>query len=59
MSFSHQEYNKDEFTSKEHIVDCIKNGKSIFHLDPQRTEKIYHIPLELNDNLPQDYHLLL
>jgi beta-1,4-mannosyl-glycoprotein beta-1,4-N-acetylglucosaminyltransferase len=59
MSFSHQEYNKEEFTSKEHIEDCIKNGKSIFHLDPERTEKIYHIPLEINRNLPQDYHLLL
>ena len=59
QAFSHQEYNKDEFTSKEHIEDCIKNGKSIFHLDPQRTEKIYHIPIELNTNLPHDYHLLL
>jgi beta-1,4-mannosyl-glycoprotein beta-1,4-N-acetylglucosaminyltransferase len=59
QAFSHQEYNKDEFTSKEHIEDCIKNGKSLFHLDPERTERIYHIPLELNDNLPQDYHLLL
>ena len=58
-SFSHQEYNKDEFTSKEHIEDCIKNGKSLFHLDPERKEKIYHIPLELNTNLPHDYHLLL
>ena len=58
-AFSHQEYNNEAFTNNEHIEDCIKNGKSLFHPDPTRTEKIYHIPLELNKNLPQDYHLLL
>ena len=58
-AFSHQEFNNETFTNKEHIEDCIKNGKSLFHPDPTRTEKIYHIPLELNKNLPQDYHLLL
>jgi beta-1,4-mannosyl-glycoprotein beta-1,4-N-acetylglucosaminyltransferase len=59
QAFAHQEYNSDDFTNKEHVEDCIKSGKSLFHKDPTRTEKIYHIPLELNDNLPQDYHLLL
>lgn len=58
-SFSHQEYNKEEFTNKDHIEDCIKNGKSLFHLDPTRTEKINHIPLEKNKNLPEGYQMLI
>jgi len=60
-SFSHQEYNKEEFTNKDHIEDCIKNRKSLFRLElnPKNTEKLEYIPLEENKNLPEDYHLLI
>lgn len=59
QSFSHQEYNEEKFTNKEHVEDCIKNGKSLFYLDPSRTEKIYHIPHTINKNLPQGYEMLI
>jgi beta-1,4-mannosyl-glycoprotein beta-1,4-N-acetylglucosaminyltransferase len=57
-AFSHQEYNDEKYTNKDHVEDCIKNGKSLFHLDSTRTEKITHIPIEENKNLPQELHLL-
>lgn len=59
QAFSHQEYNKEEFTNKDHIEDCIKNGKSLFPLHPDRPEKVQHIPLEENKNLPEGYQMLI
>jgi len=58
QAFSHQEYNEDKFTNKEYIEDCIKNGKSLFHLDKSRTEKIIYTPTETNNNLPNGYEKL-
>ena len=29
-SFAHTEFNKDDYKSDEHILDCIKNGKDVF-----------------------------
>jgi beta-1,4-mannosyl-glycoprotein beta-1,4-N-acetylglucosaminyltransferase len=58
-AFSHQEFNKDEFTNEKHIEYCIKNNKSIFYLDPTRTEELIHIPIEENNNLPEGYEFLL
>ena len=60
QSFAHQEYNNDKFTNREHVEECIKTGKSLFYLDPERiNEVIYHIPVETNPNLPEGYEMLL
>lgn len=59
QAFSHQEFNQDKFTNKDHLEDCIKNKKSLFYLDSSRTEQLEYIPIELNDNLPENYYQLL
>ena len=59
QAFSHQEFNEDKYTNKDHLEECIKNGKSLFYLDSSRTEVIIHTPVETNTNLPQNYHLLI
>jgi beta-1,4-mannosyl-glycoprotein beta-1,4-N-acetylglucosaminyltransferase len=59
QAFSHQEYNEDKFTNKDYLEDCIKNGKSLFHLDGSRTEKIIYTPTETNSNLPEGYKELI
>ena len=58
-SFSHQEYNTEDYTDKNYIEECIKNNKSIFSLDKSRNDQIIYIPIEDNKNLPEDIHLLL
>jgi len=58
QAFSHQEFNYDKYTNKEHIEDCIKNGKSIFYLDKERNEKIIYTPIHSNPNLPEGYEVL-
>ena len=58
QAFSHQEYNDEKYTNKYHVEDCIKNGKSLFHLDSTRTEFIIHTPIETNPNLPEGYELI-
>ena len=59
QAFSHQEYNEDKFTNKDYLEDCIKNGKSLFHLDGSRTEKIIYTPTETNSNLPENFSKLM
>jgi len=57
-AFSHQEYNKEQYTNKEHIEDCIKSGKSLFYLDSTRSDKIIYTPVIENNNLPEGYEAL-
>ena len=54
-SFSHQEYNKSEFTDEKLIEQRIKNGKDLF----DRPTSIINIPIEDNNNLPPDYDVYL
>jgi len=54
-NFSHQEYNKIEFTDEKQIETRIKNGKDLF----DRPTNIIHINIEYNDNLPPDYDIYL
>ena len=50
-NFSHQEFNKFEFTDEEHIKSRIKNGQDIF----DRSNKICYINIDDNTNLPPEY----
>jgi beta-1,4-mannosyl-glycoprotein beta-1,4-N-acetylglucosaminyltransferase len=54
-NFSHQEFNKVEFTDEKLIEYRIKNGKDLF----DRPTSIITIPIEDNDNLPPDYNVYL
>ena len=59
QAFSHQEFNEEKYTNKDHLEECIKSGKSLFHLDTSRTEQIIYTPTETNTNLPQGYEALV
>ena len=50
-NFSHQEFNKFEFTDEEHIKSRIKNGRDLF----DRSNKICYINIDDNTNLPPEY----
>jgi len=51
-SFSHTEYNTDEFKNKEHVLRCIANGKDLFNrFDPTFVEVDDSFPEYLKDNL--------
>ena len=54
-SFTHQEFNKVEFTDEKLIEERIKNGKDLF----DRPTSIITIPIEENDNLPPYYDIYL
>jgi beta-1,4-mannosyl-glycoprotein beta-1,4-N-acetylglucosaminyltransferase len=55
-SFSHQEFNNQEYTNKETLTYNIINKKDLF-LRPD--EDITHIPISENDKLPKNYKILL
>lgn len=55
-SFSHQEYNKEEYLNKEKIEEYIKNNKDLFGRD---FIAIINTPIEFNDNLPSNYKMLI
>jgi len=50
-NFTHQEFNKIEFTDEEHIKTRIKNGQDLF----DRSNKICYINIDDNTNLPPEY----
>ena len=50
-NFTHQEFNKIEFTDEEHIKTRIKNGQDLF----DRSNKICYININDNTNLPPEY----
>jgi hypothetical protein len=54
-NFSHQEFNKVEFTDEKLIKERINNGNDLF----DRPTSIINIPIEDNDNLPPDYDIYL
>ena len=54
-NFSHQEYNKSEFTDETLIEQRINDGKDLF----DRPTKLIHINIEDNDNLPPYYDIYL
>lgn len=52
-SFSHQEYNKDEFTNKNHIEKCIEGGLDLFNREEMQIERVDglgYCPLFLLEN---------
>jgi hypothetical protein len=51
QNFSHQEYNKEEFTNLENINEKIKNKSDLF----SRQNTFEYIPIESNKNLPTRY----
>tara|TARA_B110000977_G_C11045009_1_gene480213 strand:+ start:95 stop:1927 length:1833 start_codon:yes stop_codon:yes gene_type:complete len=54
-NFSHQEFNKVEFTDEKLIKERINNGKDLF----DRPIRIINIQIEDNDNLPPAYDIYL
>ena len=54
-NFSHQEFNKIEFTDEKLIKERINNGNDLF----DRPTSIINMPIEDNDNLPPDYDIYL
>jgi len=54
-NFSHQEFNKIEFTDEKLIKERINNGNDLF----DRPTSIINIPIEDNDNLPPEYDIYL
>lgn len=53
-SYSHQEYNNDNYTDKNQLVEKIKNGINLLN----NTSLVY-IPIEENKNLPYKYDIYL
>ncbi|OJD18036.1 hypothetical protein AJ78_01928 [Emergomyces pasteurianus Ep9510] len=47
VSFSHTEYNRPEFTSKEHIVEVVRTGKDLFDRPSQIYERV-----DANEDVP-------
>jgi beta-1,4-mannosyl-glycoprotein beta-1,4-N-acetylglucosaminyltransferase len=54
-NFTHQEYNKIEFTDEKLIKERINNGNDLF----DRPTSIINIPIEDNNNLPPYYDIYL
>jgi FkbM family methyltransferase len=54
-NFTHQEFNKIEFTDEKLIKERINNGNDLF----DRPTSIINIPIEDNDNLPPYYDIYL
>lgn len=54
-NFTHQEFNKVEFTDEKLIKERINNGNDLF----DRPISIINIPIEVNDNLPPAYDIYL
>ena len=51
-NFSHQEYNKELFTSEENIIKSIDEGRDLFN---RESECFLQIPINKNTNLPFEY----
>lgn len=52
-AFSHQEFNTDQYTNPEHILQCIKEGRCLF-----RGTKHVFVDPEENNYLPKHWRLL-
>ena len=55
-SFAHQEFNRPQYKSREHLMDCIQNGKDLFFRTWSSTQLIPHqdqiattLPVELQE----------
>jgi hypothetical protein len=55
-NFAHQEFNSEEYLVKEKLEDYIKNNKDLYGRD---YINLINSPLELNNNLPKNYKMLL
>ena len=53
-SFSHQEYNNDNYLKQETLEHKIKNGINLLN-----DSELIHIPIESNTNLPPKYEIYL
>lgn len=49
-SFSHQEFNFEQYKNTEHLEECIRNGKDLFF---RHDKQLSYIPLHLNPYLPR------
>lgn len=55
-SFSHQEFNKDEYKSDDHIAYCMESGEDLFERDcPAITAKKDQFPDYFNEYAPQKW----
>jgi beta-1,4-mannosyl-glycoprotein beta-1,4-N-acetylglucosaminyltransferase len=57
-SFSHQQYNKEEYTNDENIKNCIKNSTDLFHRD-NKYHSMVKVPIAENTYLPPNCATLL
>jgi len=55
-NFAHQEYNTEIYLNREKIEEYIKNNKDLYGRD---FINLIHSPIELNNNLPENYKMLL
>jgi len=58
-NFSHQEYNTDKYTNEENIKKSIENGDDLFSRTGKWGHELKHVRLKDNDNLPNNYGLLV
>lgn len=56
QSFSHQEYNNDQYNNPENILKAIKNGTDLFG---RTGEELQTVEVEDNDYLPMHYEMLM
>jgi beta-1,4-mannosyl-glycoprotein beta-1,4-N-acetylglucosaminyltransferase len=54
-NFGHQEYNIEDFTNENNILNRIKNQKDLYN----RSDSIVNVEIEDNDNLPPKYDIYL
>ena len=55
-SFSHQEYNTDEYNNPESILKAMESGADLFG---RAGEQLYTVELKDNDYLPMHYEMLM
>jgi beta-1,4-mannosyl-glycoprotein beta-1,4-N-acetylglucosaminyltransferase len=59
-NFAHQEYNNETYTNEDHISDCIRNKKSLFHHDPNREKELEYVPIDKpGRHLPEGFERLI
>lgn len=56
QSFSHQEYNNEQYNNPENIMSAIEGGKDLFG---RTGEELQTVELEDNDYLPVHYDMLM
>ena len=56
QSFSHQEYNKDQYNNPESILKAMESGTDLFG---RTAEELQTVEVEDNDYLPMQYEMLM